>query len=85
MGFSKFEFPPMGSFRYLGGYLVWRVQEKQAWLSLLWTVGRDACKFGCSAKTYKISAVTHCETYYTNTIRVISQSAVDLIMCSITV
>jgi len=85
MGIPKFEFRPMGSFRYIGGYLVWRVQEKQAWLSLLWTVGSDACKFGRSAKTYRISAVTHSEAYYTNTNRVISQSAVELIMCSITV
>ena len=80
MGFSNFEFRPMGSFWYRGGYLVWRVQEKQRGC-LLWTVGRDACKFECSAKTYNISAVTHYEVYYTNTTRVISQIAVDLIMC----
>ena len=55
------------------------------WLSLLWTVGRDACKFGCSVKTYKISAVTHSEANSTNTNRVFSQMAVDLAMCSITV
>jgi len=30
MGVSKFEFRPMGSFRYVDGYLVWTVQKKQA-------------------------------------------------------
>ena len=35
MGFSEFEFRPMGSFRYIRGYLVWRVQEKQARISVL--------------------------------------------------
>jgi len=84
MGFSKFEFRPVGSFRYIGGYLFWRVQEKHRG-SLLWTVGRGACEFGCCAKSYKIMALTHSEAYYTNTSRVISQSAVDLIMFSITV
>jgi len=28
MGFSKFEFRPIVSFRYIEGYLVWRVQKK---------------------------------------------------------
>jgi len=62
-----------------------KVQEKKAWISLVWTVGREACKFGCLAETYKILAVTHSEAYYTNTILVISQSAVDLIMSAMTV
>jgi len=30
MRFSKFEFRPIGSFRYIQGYLVWTVQKKQA-------------------------------------------------------
>ena len=29
MGFSKFEFQPIESFHYLGGYLVWVMQKKQ--------------------------------------------------------
>ena len=28
MGYSKFEFRPIGSFRYIEGYLVWRVQTQ---------------------------------------------------------
>ena len=55
------------------------------WLSLMWTVGRDACKFGSSVKTYEISTLTHSEANSTNTNRVFSQMAVDLAMCSITV
>jgi len=30
MGFSKFEFRPIGSFQYIGGCLVWRVQKEPA-------------------------------------------------------
>jgi len=30
MGFSEFEFRPIGSFLYIEEYLVWRVQKKQA-------------------------------------------------------
>jgi hypothetical protein len=30
MGFSKFEFRPIGSFRYIEGFLGLRVQKKQA-------------------------------------------------------
>jgi len=30
MRFSKFEFKPIGSFQYTEGYLVWKVQKKQA-------------------------------------------------------
>ena len=75
----------MRLFRFIGGYLVCKVQEKQAWLSLVWTVGRETCKFWCLVKTYKILTVTHSEAYYTNTIRVISQSAVDLIISAMTV
>jgi len=30
MEFYEFEFRPIGSFQYTGGYLVWRVQKMQA-------------------------------------------------------
>jgi hypothetical protein len=30
MGFSKFEFRPIGSFLYIEGYLVWKLQEMRA-------------------------------------------------------
>jgi len=28
MGYSKFEFRPIGSFRYIEGYLIWRVKKQ---------------------------------------------------------
>jgi hypothetical protein len=39
MEFSKFEFRPMESFQYIGGFLVWTVQKQQARNTLFWTVG----------------------------------------------
>jgi len=39
VGFSKLEFQPTGSFSYIEGYLVWRVQKKQARNTLFWTDG----------------------------------------------
>jgi hypothetical protein len=36
MGYSKFEFRPIGFFRYIEGYSIWRVQ-KQARVTLFWT------------------------------------------------
>jgi hypothetical protein len=39
MGFSRFEFRPIGSFQYIEGYLVWTVQKKQARDIPFWTVG----------------------------------------------
>jgi len=57
MGLSKFEFRQIGSFRYIEGYLVWRVQKKQARNTLAWTAGGHACKFGRAVKTCKISTI----------------------------
>jgi len=66
MGFSKFEFRPIGSFRYIEGYLVWRVQKKQVRNTLFWTNGVTTSKFECAVKTYKVSATINCKAYYKN-------------------
>jgi hypothetical protein len=39
MVFSKFEFRQIESFQYIGGYVVWTVQKKQARDTLFWIVG----------------------------------------------
>jgi len=66
MGLSEFEFRPIGSFRYIEGYLVWRLQKKQARDTLFQIAGVARLKLGCSIKTYKILAIINSKAYYTN-------------------
>jgi hypothetical protein len=82
IGFSKFEFRPTGSFRYTEGYLVWRLQNKQAWNGTLsfGPMESQASKFGTSVKTYKGLATINSKAYlqidYCQS-SVITQSAMD--------
>jgi len=50
MGYSKFEFRPIGSFRYTEVYLVSRVQT-QARYTLFWTDTVTRSKFECTVKS----------------------------------
>jgi len=43
MGFSKFEFRPIKSSRYIEGHLAWRVQKKLAGDTLLRLLELHAC------------------------------------------
>jgi len=80
MGFSAFEFRPIRSFRYMEGYLVWRVQETLREETFCFRpLGSRASKFGCAVKTYAISAIINNKTCYTGrllSVRVVTGSAV---------
>jgi len=79
MGFSKFEFRSIGSLRYIEGYLVWRVQNKQARNTLFLTDGvaskqiwelRKNLKFRQHLIVRRIIQIDYCK------LCVITQSAV---------
>ena len=66
MGFSKFEFRPVGTFRYIEGYLVWRVQKEQAGGHSVRLLEPRACKFGCCVRTFIFSATFQLQMVCTN-------------------
>jgi len=50
MGYSKFQFRPIGSFRYTKGYWIWIVKKQES-DTLFWTVTLRIGKFECTVKT----------------------------------